>query len=220
MPYRAFFIVVLIYMAGVCQGQAPANKMLFIIDSIPLLHDPEKWNQIMPEDIADMNVVKNRDSLKLLGWKDLDGITYVFTKEYRNRPDSLKKIPGLKQMEMKNSAWHFHGVPYTGKYIDYYNNGKKQNEGMLLNGRLNGALIIYFRNGNTKLTGYYKQGLEHGRRNEYYKNGALMQSRNFLVGKDDRTGKTYFINGQVDHELRLKKKPVTTVLLAIIPMET
>src|SRR4051812_37794924 len=80
-------------------GQATSEKMLFIIDSIPLINNPEDWNTITNDNIADIAIVRNKDSLKQLGWAQLDGITYIFTKAYRSRPDSLKRIPSLKQLE-------------------------------------------------------------------------------------------------------------------------
>src|SRR3569833_2734898 len=82
-------------------AQGTGERMLFVIDSIPLYTDPEPWNPITKADIADLNVVRNRDSIKALGWEDVDAISFIFTKSYRNRPDSLKRIPSLRQMEQK-----------------------------------------------------------------------------------------------------------------------
>jgi hypothetical protein len=45
-------------------GQISNEKILFVIDSIPILNDPEEWNPIDPTDIADITVVKDKDSLK------------------------------------------------------------------------------------------------------------------------------------------------------------
>ena len=67
--------------------------MLFLIDSIPVLSTPESWNAITKEDITEMTMVRGRDSLKQLGWEDIDGITYIFTKEYRQRPTASNKFP-------------------------------------------------------------------------------------------------------------------------------
>ena len=83
--------------------------------------------------------------MKWLRPEQLDGIIYIFTKAYRNRPDGLKRIPSLKQMVMTKEGWNLNGALYTGKYIDYYNSGKIQNEGTLLNSKLNGVLTVYFK---------------------------------------------------------------------------
>lgn len=197
--------IVILFSSIVSFAQSATNRILFIIDSVPILNDPEQWNPILQDDIADMVVIKNKDSLKLLGWEQVDGINYIFTKEYRKRPDSLKKIPSLKQMVMKGDAWHLNNNLYSGRYIDYYNSGRIQNEGLLLNGKLNGDLIVYFKNGNKKSVAGYTDGVLNGVWSEYYKNGALMQRREYLNGKN-KTGKIYFINGQVQHELKQKKE--------------
>jgi len=186
------------------QGQNGA--VLFIIDSIPLLNDPEPWNPITKEDIADVITIKNKDSIKALGWPDVDIITFVFTKAYRNRPDSIKMIPSLKQMNQVNSIWYFKNEVYTGKYIDYYNSGRIQDEGMLVNGVLNGELIIYRKNGNKKTVSQYKDGKLHGTRKEYYPNGALSSSWNYIQGKSKGAQKQYFITGQLSYEIREKGK--------------
>lgn len=203
--YRSILSFVISFGFCIASASQTTNRTLFIIDSIPLINDPEEWNPISQEDIADLYVLKNKDSLKLLGWEQFDGVIYVFTKAYRNRPDSIKKIPSLKQMVMKEDVWHLHDIPYSGKYIDYYNNGQIQNEGNLLNGKLEGELIIYFRNGNKKSVADYKNGVLL-RLTEYYKNGALWQTREYANGKQKGRGKTYFINGQIEYELRSKKE--------------
>lgn len=187
-------------------AQAPNEKMLFVIDSIPIINDMEEWNQLLQDEIADFNVVRSKDSLKDLGWGQLDGITYIFTKAYRSRPDSIKRIPGLKQMQMQNGAWHFHGSPYNGTYIDYYNSGGIQNKGVLANGRLNGELTVYFKNGAIKSVSNYKDGILNGVWKDYYINGALMQSREYTNGKSLPTGKIYFVNGQVQNEIKPKRE--------------
>src|SRR6476646_672305 len=124
MKRPALLLLVLLLVILHSFSQTPGERMLFKIDSIPLFNDPEPWNPITKDDIADMNVIRNKDSIKALGWQDVDAISFIFTKAYRNRPDSLKLIPSLKQMEQKNGAWCFKDTPYTGRYIDYYKSGR------------------------------------------------------------------------------------------------
>ena len=187
-------------------SQSENRQVLFIIDSIPLINDPEPWNPILQEDIADYVTITNRDSLLSLGWQKMNCIIYIFTKEYRNRPDSIRRIPGLRQMVLKDGNWTLKENLYSGKYIDYYNNGKIQNEGTLRNGKLNGELIVYYATGVKKSVTNYKDGVRHGMWMDYYQNGKLMRVNEFVNGKANRIGKLYFINGQVQHELRLKKR--------------
>lgn len=195
-------------------AQTSNNKTLFVIDSIPILTDPEDWNQITQDDISDVSTITNKDSLKALGWEKMDAITFIFTKAYRNRPDSIKKIPSLKQLVFKNGAWNFKNTLYTGKYIDYYNSGRIQNEGMLVDGKLNGKLIVYFRNGSIKSVASYKDGLLDGMMNEYYKNGRLALTRKFSQGRDIELWDSYFINGQKEKEKKFKKETLYDTLIS------
>jgi len=183
-----------------------STKTLFIIDSIPVINDPEPWNSITKEDIGDVTILKNQDSIKSLGWQDVDKLIFVFTKAYRSRPDSIKRIPSLRQMKQYDGIWHFKDKVYTGKYIDYYNNGSIEDEGNLLNGILNGDLIIYRKNGIKKTVAHYKDGKLHGSRSEYYPNGAVNNITTYINGKWTRFQKDYFINGELRYELRQKRK--------------
>jgi len=186
-------------------SQISGNKLLFIIDSIPIINDPEDWNQIKQGDIAYINVIKNTDSLNLLGWGQMDAITYIFTKAYSSRPDSIKKIPSLRQMIFRNEVWTFRDTVYSGRYIDYFNNGSIENEGTLLNGRLNGALTVFFKNGNKKSVSNYKDGELFGNWTDYYNNGMVMRTTEYEYGKViTGTWKNYFINGRLQQEMRLK----------------
>ena len=205
MNKTAIFLFALFSISANTIGQNAPEKILFVIDSIPLLNDPEEWNAITQEDIADITIIKNKDSLKLLRPEPLDGIIYIFTKAYRNRPDSVKRIPSLKQMVVKNEVWIWNDTPYSGKYIDYYNSGKIQNEGTLLNGLLNGELTVYFKNGNKKSISNYKDGKLHGVWRDYYPNGVLMNSRKYTDGKVTGYDTSYFVNGQIMSEKRVRK---------------
>ena len=198
------FLLVFLSVSATSFGQISNEKILFVIDSIPILNDPEEWNPIDPNDIADITVIKNKDSLKVLRSEQLDGIIYIFTKAYRNRPDSLKRIPSLKQMVVKNEIWNLNDIPYSGIYIDYYNSGKIQNKGTLLNGKLNGELTVYFKNGNKKFISNYKDGILQGVWRDYYPNGVVLSSRKYADGKMIEH-EHYFVNGQIQSEIRPKK---------------
>jgi antitoxin component YwqK of YwqJK toxin-antitoxin module len=178
-------------------GQASNDRIMFVVDSIPVVQDPEEGNEILEADVADITVIKNKDTLNLLGYGQYDGATFIFTKEYRNRPDSLKQIPSSKQMELKNGVFLFHNIPYSGRVIDYYYSGRKQGEGMFLNGRVNGHRKMYYQNGKIVLERDYKNGIENGFEIEYYEDGSLKQKGEFVNGKEEGTWEMYFPNGQL-----------------------
>lgn len=199
MNKQHFLVFGLLLLSIYSIGQTSNNKILFIIDSLPLLKDPEQWNQLLEDDISDINVVKSNDSLKLLGFKKFEAVTYIFTREYRKRPDSLKKIPSLKQLEFENQVWNFHGVPYTGKYIDYFNNGKKLNEGTLINGMLNGEFRLYYPNGDLNKQSFFLNGRNTGTETYYYQDGTINLRIKYLDGKGF-TSQHYYPNGQLEYD--------------------
>ena len=170
---------------------------MFIVDSIPVIDDPEESDTISPIDIADITVIKNKDSLNRLGYGQFDGAMYIFTKEYRNRPDSLKQIPSTRQMEQKNGVWFFHSNPYTGRFIDYYYSGRKQGEGIFINGKVSGHRKIFYQNGKVSAERDYKDGIENGFEIEYYENGSMKQKGEFVNGKENGIWDMYFPNGQL-----------------------
>lgn len=184
-------------------GQNANENIIYIVDSIPVIDDPEDENEINQNDVADLTVVKNRDTLKLLGYEKFDGAIYIFTKEYRNRPDSLKEIPSSKQMKRENGVFLFHSAPYNGRFIDYYYSGRKQGEGIFLNGRLNGHRKMYYQNGIVSSERDYKDGIENGFESEYYEDGSLKQKGEFINGKENGIWNMYFPNGQLKQRSNL-----------------
>ncbi len=184
-------------------GQAQEN-VIYIVDSIPVIDDPEEGNEIVETDIADITVIKNKDTLKLLGYDKFDGAIYIFTKEYRKRPENIKLIPSSKQMERKNGVWYYRGSPYNGKFIDYFYGGKKQGEGTFQNGRVEGLRTMYHQNGQLAMERTYSKGIENGLEKEYYEDGTLKQKGEFINGKEEGAWEMYFPNGQVKQRSTFK----------------
>ena len=183
-------------------GQFLHNRSLVIVDSF-LVAEPEE--QVTSSDIAAINVITNRDSLQRLGWEQVDTVTYIFTKAYRNRPDSIKRIPTRKQMDLKLGRLFLNDTLYSGRYIDYYSNGQAESEGTLWKGKLNGEQTVYFKNGNKRSVTNYKNGMREGICNDYYKNGALMQTRLYKEDRQEKAVTMYFINGQEKEAIRPRK---------------
>ena len=185
-------------------GQDKAENVVYIVDNITILEDPEKGNEIKEKDIADVNVVKNKDSLKIRGFDKFDGAIYIYTKEYRKRSIELRKIPSSKQMERKNGVWYFNNEIYNGKFIDYYYSGRIQGEGTLINGKLDGLRKMYFQNGNLSVERYYTNSISNGFEKEYYEDGTLKQKGILINGLEDGVWETYFPNGQVKRKANFK----------------
>lgn len=185
-------------------GQNPQENVIYIVDSIPVIENPEEGNEIVEMDIADVTVIKNKDTLKLLGYDKFDGAIFIFTKEYRKRPEALKQIPSSKQMERKNGVWYFRGNVYNGKFIDYFYSGRKQGEGTFHNGKIEGLRIMYYQNGQFAMERTYSNGIENGLEKEYYEDGTLKQKGEFVNGKEEGIWEMYFPNGQVKQRSTFK----------------
>ncbi len=201
---KIFFIVFALMLLSLHSvGQAQEN-IIYIVDSIPIIDEPEEGNEIVETDIADITVVKNKDSLKLFGYEKFDGAIFIFTKEYRKRPEDLKLIPSTNQMEKKNGVWYFRGSVYSGKFIDYYYSGRKQGEGTFENGKVEGLRTMYHQNGQLSMERTYSGGIENGLEKEYYEDGTLQQKGAFVNGKEEGIWEMYFPNGQVKQRSNFK----------------
>jgi tetratricopeptide (TPR) repeat protein len=192
-----FFLIIFCLAFSRILGQTTDPKVAYVVDSIAVVDDPEKGDDILDDDISDLHIIGNKDSLKLLGYERFDAVSYIFTKAYRGRPDSIKIIPSTKNMERKEGLWLFHGTPYTGRIINYYYSGRKQAEGYLANGKVSGMDILYYQNGHKSMEREYKEGKPDGIEKEYYLDGSLRQEGRYIAGKEEGEWKSYFPNGQV-----------------------
>jgi tetratricopeptide (TPR) repeat protein len=178
-------------------AQTTEPKMAYVVDSILVVEDPEKGDDILSDDVSDIRIMRNRDSLKSLGYEKYDAVSFVFTKAYRVRPDSTKAIPSIKSMQKKDGLWVYHGAPYTGRIINYYYSGRMLANGYLLTGRPNGMMTLYFQNGHKSLEREYSEGNQDGVEREFYPDGSLWQEGRYRAGKEEGPWRSYFPNAQV-----------------------
>ena len=196
---RQITILYLLFLSILTFGQNQNERILYVVDSIPIIEEPkEGFGTLTENEIEKVDVIKDKKIIESKGFKDLDGIIYVFTKEYAKRPDSLKSIPSTKRMNKKNGSWYLIDTePYTGKFIDYYLNGKKEGEGYLFNGKLRGKRLLFYPEGNLSDEVEYENGLQNGIEKRYFKNGTLMQTGEFKNGKEIGIWEMYHPNGQL-----------------------
>lgn len=211
---KLYSITILTLISLMGFGQNQNENILYVVDSIPVINEPkEGFGTLTENEIDKIEVVKNRQEIEKTGFKDLDGIIYVFTKEYAQRPDSIKAIPTTNIMTKKNGTWYLQNQiqPYSGPFIDYYLNGKKQGEGILFNGKLRGKRLIYHINGEVSDIVNYQNGIPNGTEERFYKDGTLMQKGDFKNGEEigiwemfhpngQLKQRTYFVNGKMDGE--------------------
>lgn len=198
MKFQKIFFIVFILVSIKYFSQEKNESIVYIIDNIIIKNDPERGDELKNEDVSEMNVVKNKDSLKKYGFEKFDGAIYIFTKEYQKRNNDVKKIPSTKQMELKNgNVWYYKGQIYSGPFIDYYLSGKIEGEGILKNGKLEGIRKKYFQNGKLSLEREYSESISNGLEKEYYEDGSLKQKGIMKNNKEIGVWEMYFPNGQV-----------------------
>jgi len=193
-------ILILLLTLSSLIGLSQNENVIYVVDSIPVIEEPKDgFGTLTENEIDNVVVVKDKKVIESSGYKDFDGIIYVFTKEYVKRPDSIKVIPTTKIMSKKNGTWYLknNSTPYSGKFIDYYLTGKKQGEGNLFNGKLKGKRILYYRNGNVSDEIEYENGISNGLEKRFYKDESLMQKGTFKNGKEIGVWEVYHPNGQL-----------------------
>ncbi|WP_196887380.1 toxin-antitoxin system YwqK family antitoxin [Aureivirga sp. CE67] len=199
--------IVIFFMTLLVFSQNKEAKILYIVDSIPIIEEPQKgFGDLMEYEIEKMEVVKDKKLITEKGYKDFDGIIYIYTKEFEKRSDSIKAIPTTKSMTRKNGVWHLKDAdqPYTGPFIDYYINGKKEGEGYLSNGTLKGKRTQYYKNGVTSSIVEYENGISNGTEKLFYKNGILKQKGVFKNGKEVGVWEMYHPNGRLKQQSTFK----------------
>ena len=192
-------LIILITLSSI-NGFGQNENILYVVDSIPIIKEPkEGFGTLTENQIDNIVVVKDTKIIESSGYKDLNGIIYVFTKEYAKRSDSIKAIPTTKSMTKRNGDWYLKNntTTYSGSFIDYNLIGKKQGEGVFFNGKLKGRRLLYYSNGNISDNIEYEKGIPNGLEQRFYEDGTLMQIGNFKNGKEVGVWKMYHQNGQL-----------------------
>jgi len=208
---KKLLLFALTIISFVTYGQRTEERVLYVVDSIPIINDPgEEEGTLTENDIETLTVVTNKADIEKHGYKDLDKIIFIITKEYAKRPVELRNIPTVKQMERKTGKWYIKGssTPYSGQFIDYYFNGKKQGDGILKAGVLEGLRTVYNPDGTTSYYEYYVNGIENGESKEYYQNGKLHQEGVYKNGKEDGLWKEWYSTGQLKRQTEFKEGKV------------
>ncbi|TMU56259.1 tetratricopeptide repeat protein [Flagellimonas algicola] len=197
--FNLFFLVNI----SVLLGQNSQENMLYVVDSVPIIEEPkEGFGTLTQEQIDRVETLKDKQHIANLGYPNLDGIIYVFTKKYAQRPDSIKTIPTTNLMIKTNGVWYFKDSqePYSGRFIDYYLDGSKQGEGTLFNGRLKGKRLMYHLNGNISDEIEYEHGISNGLEQHFSEDGTLIQKGIMKNGKKIGVWEMYHPNGQLKQQ--------------------
>jgi len=201
------FLLILILSISIftcfAQDTKKQERILYVIDSIPVIDDPDPaMGTLHNEDIDHLTVVTDSVNIKATGYSSIDKIIYIFTKEYAKRTAEVKVIPTTKLMDRKDGVWYMKNsdTPYSGKFIDYYMNGKIQGEGVLKNGLVDGLRTLYYQNGSKEHFRSYINGVADGYSEEYFPNGSIKQKGSFKDGKDDGLWIAYYSTGNIKRQ--------------------
>ena len=207
MKYTLSLVLSFCLLNGLAQDVIDHNRILYVVDSIPVIKDPDKSSgDLKNEDVDHLQVVTNPDKIKALGYTTIDKIIYITTKEFAKRPDEIRKIPTTKAMDRKEGLWYLKNAksPYSGKFIDYFWNGKIDEEGTLKDGLANGTNTVYYENGNKDYFRNYINGIPNGYSEEYFPDGHLKQKGSFKDGKDDGLWIEYYSTGAIKRQITFK----------------
>ncbi|MBP7102071.1 MAG: hypothetical protein KBA86_02380 [Bacteroidales bacterium] len=67
----------------------------------------------------------------------------------------------------------------NGIWISWFENGKKNSQGMYVNGKVDGKYTVWYPNGNVHYVGYYKNGQKTGKWKFYNESGKLTKENNY-----------------------------------------
>ena len=105
---------------------------------------------------------------------------------------SLGQI-NITDLERVDDLWTKKGErkPYSGDFIQKYDNGQTKGIGTFKKGQLSGIRIQYYVNGNKMSEKEYKNAYPNGSAKEFFENGIIKQQGNLKIIK--KTERGYFI---------------------------
>lgn len=189
-------------------SQSAPERMVYVIDSIPFFEPPDNsLGELLESDIEQLVIISHPDSIKALGYQDVDKLAFIQTKAYLKRADSLRAVPNIWRMQMKGDIWYDQHVetPYSGPFAEYYLNGTPKGTGFLHEGQLDGRRVMYYPDGKISLIRHYKNGIADGEELSYHRNGQLRLLG--ILQKGEKTGlwQDWYSNGQLKKAVEFKK---------------
>lgn len=214
---KALFALALIFFLSFSLNafaQAAGERILYVVDSVPIIDEPkEGFGSLRQEAIHEVQVINTKSLIEQRGFSDIDKLIFITTKEYFNRSEELKRIPTVRLMEQKdNGRWYLKNTskPYTGPFIDYFLDGKKQGEGRLKDGLAYGLRTVYYPNGNKSFyRTYTDSGIAEGTAAAFFSNGQIKNKGLFKRGKEDGTWQEWYSTGKLKRETEFKDGKAT-----------
>ena len=106
----------------------------------------------------------------------------------------------LEELSYENGLAYINGKLYSGKVIDYYQNGVKKVESVFSNGVENGELLLWDSLGNLLEKSLLKEGQLHGKFRRYYQNGQKMFEGEYVNGQLEGDAFQWYVDGEMKIE--------------------
>lgn len=105
----------------------------------------------------------------------------------------------IAELERVEGVWRKKGEmkPFSGEFIEKFNDGKVKGTGFLENGILEGERVSFYENEIIRFKRFYKNGIPNGKSFENYENGVLKQEGHFIEGKENGEWKVYYPNSKI-----------------------
>jgi tetratricopeptide (TPR) repeat protein len=208
LPGKMYTLYCLLAAGFLCSQHLYAQEKntgtLFYIDSVAIKEEMDPDDHVLlPEEIAVIRPITDKDSISRLGLAGADTVMYILTKAYRDRPDSVKQLPRLQQLILKNNRFYTDTTkaPYNGRFIDYYLNGAKKSFGNIINGQIEGYANVFYPDGSLMESHYYSHNNEDGMREEYYLNGVIKRRGKFTNGLMEGYWQEWYSTGKLKREV-------------------
>ena len=188
-------------------GQETNERILYIVDSIPIFENLTEEEGSLSQDIIEStNYVTNKADFGYYKIFNFDKLVFIFTKEYAKRSEEIKKIPSFKKMYENEGKWCLVGspVPYSGNVIDYYYTGIKKQDSFLKDGMEYGPCNNFYKDGSIKSHIVYINGKENGESIYYFPNGQIQYKGVFKNGKEDGIWQEWYSTGNLKREMVYK----------------
>lgn len=204
---KQLLLILLALLPFAIYGQETNEKILYIVDSIPIFEDISEEEGTLSEDIIEsINVVTNKDDFGYYKIFEFNKLIFIFTKEYAKRPEEIKRIPSFKKMYEKEGRWCMKGSPspYSGPVIDYYYTGIKKQDLILKDGVKEGSCNSYYKDGKLKFSLSYSNGKENGESVNYFPSGQVQLKGSYKNGKEEGIWQEWYSTGTLKREIFYK----------------
>jgi len=117
-----------------------------------------------------------------------------------------ERIEDKSKLEARDGIIYVIGEtkPYTGTFIEKYENGDTREIINFKNGKVHGKHERYYKNGQLAMIRFPKNGKNDGEFKNYYENGNLRTEDKYINGKNDGVSRMYYENGQLWRESKYK----------------